>query len=380
MINANTLFDAYLDVNLLLAFVCGLWFVSGRLLDFAGFSYAATARLRMLRAVFLAVIVSPVFVALFALLSRSGYMTTDHSVNLTDFIVAQYLQGRFDMSPSALESLLSLRSRLAEAMVSPAGQVVQWTLAAGIVTCLVRLGWSVLKLRRVIAESYVWRRFGRVELRVSDTASVPFSTRGVRSRIVVLPSTMLAREDDLRIALGHELQHLRQGDVEWEIVTGLIRPFLFWNPAFYIWKHQVEELRELSCDRQVLSRRGYDVAAYCNCLLRVCHDGLRPRRLLAVEAPVVALVRTENRFFGSRSATLLKRRMMSVIEGRAERHPTLAFAVLAAPALVVTLLASVAIQRPGDWSQDRIMLSTIVNLERIHAVNGTTASFGQPSY
>lgn len=380
MINADTLFDAYLDVNLLLAFVCGLWFVLARLLDRAGLSHAVTARLRMLRAVFLAVIVSPVFVALFALVSRAGYVSPEHSVNLTDFIVAQYLQGRFEMNPSALEEMLNLRSRIGEAMASPAGQAVQWALVAGVLTCLARLGWSILTLRRLIAESYVWRRFGRVELRVSDTASVPFSTRGIRSRIVVLPSAMLARENDLRIALGHELQHLRQGDVEWEIVLGLIRPFLFWNPAFYVWKHQVEELRELSCDRQVLSRRGYDVAAYCGCLLRVCHDGLRPRRLLAVEAPVVALVRTENRIFGSRSAALLKRRMMSVIEGRAERHPRLVFALMAVPVLAVTLTASVAIQKPGDWSQDRIMLSTIVNLERLAAVNGPVPSFGSPGY
>lgn len=380
MINADTLFDAYLDVNLLLAFVCALWFVLARLLDRAGLGHAVTARLRMLRAVFLAIIVSPVFVALYALVGKAGYVAPGQSVNLADFIVAQYLQGRFEMNPSALEQLLNLRSRIGEAMDAPAGQAVQWALAAGILTCLARLGWSMLALRRIIAESHLWRRFGRVELRVSDTASVPFSTRGLRARIVVLPSAMLAREGDLRIALGHELQHLRQGDIEWEMLLGLIRPFLFWNPAFYIWKHQVEELRELSCDRQVLSRRGYDVAAYCDCLLRVCHDGLRPRRLLAVEAPVVALVRTENRILGSRSAALLKRRMMSVIEGRAERHPRLVFALLAVPVLAVTLTASIAIQKPGDWSQDRIMLSTIVNLERLEAVNGPVPRFGAPGY
>jgi len=137
---------------------------------------------------------------------------------------------------------------------------------------------------------------------------------------------------------------------------------------------QVEELRELSCDRQVLARRHYDVSAYCDCLLRVCQDGLRARRFMALEAPVVALVRTENRLFGGRSAVLLKRRMLSV------RHPRLAFAILSLPALAVTLTAAVAIQKPGDWSQDRIMLSTIVNLERLQAVNGPVPSFGMPAF
>jgi hypothetical protein len=380
MINASTLLDAYVDVNLLLAFVCVLCFVCGRALDMAGLAHAVTARLKLLRAVLLAVILSPVFVALLALVSRAGYVAPNHGVNVADFIVAQYLQGRFEMNASALEGLLGIRSHLAEAAFSPAGRLVLWALAAGVLISLLRLGWSVLKLHRIIADSYVWRHSGRLELRVSDLVAVPFSTRGLRTRIVVLPSAMLAREGDLRIALGHELQHLRQGDVEWEMVMELIRPFLFWNPAFYIWRRHVEELRELSCDRQVLARRGYDVAAYCECLLRVCHDGIRRHRLLAVEMPIVALVRPENRLFGGRSAMLLKRRMMSVIEGRSERHPQLIFAALAAPALAVTLLASVAIQKPGDWSQDRIMLSTIVNLERLAAVNGPVPTFGSQGY
>jgi len=380
MINASTLLDAYVDVNLLLLLVCALWFVFSRVLDRLGLAHAVTARLRMLRSVFVAVLLAPAFAALIVMIGRAGYPHPAQTVNLTDFIVAQYLQGRFAMNASALEEVLMLRSRLADAAFTPAGQALLGLVAAGGVTCLLRLGWSLFRLRRILAESHLWRRFGRVELRVSDTISVPFSTRGLRRRIVVLPSAMLERGADLRIALAHELQHLRQGDVEWELALGLIRPLFWWNPAFHIWRQQVEELRELSCDRQVLARRGYDVAAYCDCLLRVCQDGLRARRFMAVEAPVVALVRTENRLFGGRSAALLKRRMLSVIEGRAERHPRLVFAILSLPALAVTLTAAVAIQKPGDWSQDRIMLSTIINLERLQAVNGPVPSFGAPIY
>jgi beta-lactamase regulating signal transducer with metallopeptidase domain len=235
------------------------------------------------------------------------------------------------------------------------------------------------KLRQMIADSYSWRRFGRLELRLSDTITVPFSTRSLRRRYVVVPSAMLANDGDLRIALAHELQHLRQHDVEWEIALEVLRPFLFWNPAFHLWKARVERLRELSCDRRVMARRGYDVAAYCQCLLRVCHQSLRKPRLFAVEAPVVALVRAENRLFAERSAELLRGRLVSLIEGKAERHPNAVFALAALPLLALTLMASIAIQKPGDWSEDRIMLSTIINLERIHATNGT-ASFGSPGY
>ncbi len=380
MTSASTLLDAYIDVNVLLAFTCLVWAVFARLLGIAGLGHAVTAQLRLLRVVFLAVIVSPVFVALFSAAMQAGYVAPGRSVNLGDFIVAQYLQGRFEMNPAALERLLGLRGEVARALDGSAGTALLIVLCAGFVLFALRLAASVLHLRRILSDSHVWRRIGRVELRISDTVTVPFSTRSLSRRIVVLPSSMLAHDADLRIALGHELQHLRQGDVEWEIALGLIRPFLFWNPAFYLWKRQVEELRELSCDRQVIARRGYSVAAYCDCLLRVCHNGLRRPRLLEVEAPVVALVRTEDRFFGGRSVALLRRRMMTVIEGRAERHPTLVFAALTLPLLALTLAASVAIQKSGDWSQDRIMLSTIVNLERLQAKNGSVPSFGAPDY
>ena len=37
------------------------------------------------------------------------------------------------------------------------------------------------------------------------------------------------------------------------------------------------------------------------------------------------------------------------------------------PLVALLVFGTVAIQRPGDWSQDRLMLSTIVNLERLEA-------------
>ncbi len=255
-------------------------------------------------------------------------------------------------------------------------QTLLWLLgglALGFVIFAARLLASVLKLRREIEESFIWRRFGQLDLRLSDRAAVPFSTRSLRRRIVVLPTSMLAEPDDMRIALGHELQHLRQRDVDWEIALELLRPLFFWNPAFYLWKRQVEELRELSCDRQVLQRKGYDVAAYCQCLLRVCHNSLKRKRLFALRGPVVALVQTENRLFGQRSAQVLRHRMVALIEGKAEHRPRALAGLMLAPLVGLTILAAVAIQQPGDWSHDRLMLSTIINLERLESMNASSA-------
>lgn len=380
MISLSGLFDAYLDVNILMAFACVLWTLTAWWLRRLGLGHAYTAQLRTLRLVFLAIVLSPLMVGGAMVLAEKVGLTFGQRINLADFIVAQYLQGRFEMDPAHLEVILGARRQLAVGQ-APSGMSLALTVvfAAGFLLFVARLVASMWKLRRVLDSSFAWRRFGKLDLRLSDHTTVPFSTRSLRRRIVVLPSSMLAEPDDLRIAMGHELQHLRQRDVDWEIGMEFLRPFFFWNPAFYLWRRQVEELRELSCDRQVLDRKGYDVATYCQCLLRVCHNSLKRKRLFSISTPVVALVQTENRLFGQRSAQVLRHRMVSLIDGKAERHPRLLAGLMLAPLIGLTLLAAVSIQRPGDWSQDRLMLSTIVNLERL-AVMNAQSTLKQPSY
>ncbi|MCY1125865.1 hypothetical protein OU426_03275 [Frigidibacter sp. RF13] len=379
MASLRDLIDAYLDVNILLAYACVLWIMARFALRLAGLGHAYTAQLRAIRAVFLAIVFSPFALWAVTQATDGADVALFDRINLADFVVSQYLQGNFQMSPERLETILGARRTLAAGEFGALVTVVLALFAAGFAFFFFRLAASMLKLRRVLDDSFVWRRIGRVELRLSDTTTVPFSTRGLRRRIIVLPSTMLAEPEDMRIALGHELQHLRQRDVDWEIAMEVLKPFFFWNPAFHIWRRMGEELRELSCDRQVIERRGYDVAAYCQCLLRVCHNSLKRRRLFALQAPVVALVQTESRLFGHRSVQVLRHRMVSLIDGKAERHPGMVAALLLGPLVALTFLAAVAIQRPGDWSQDRLMLSTIINLERL-AVMNANSTLTQPSY
>ncbi len=379
MVSLSALIDTYLDVNALMAFAAVLWLVAGRVLRAVGQEHSYTAQLGTLRLVFLAIILAPLAVTgLLVLADRAGLALG--RLNLADFVVSQYLQGNLQMRPDRLEAILGARRQIAAGGGgSPAILTLFAVFALGFALFTIRLVASMIKLARVLDDSFVWRRFGRLELRLSDTTAVPFSTRGLRKRIVVLPSAMLAEPQDLRIALDHELQHLRQHDVDWEIAMECLKPFFFWNPAFYLWRRQVEALRELSCDRQVLIRKRYDVATYCGCLLRVCHNSLRRRRLFALQAPMVALVQTENRLFGHRSAQVLRLRMVALIEGRAERHPRLLAGLMLAPLIALTLLAAVSIQRPGDWSQDRLMLSTIINLERLADMNASS-TMKQPVY
>lgn len=379
MPTVSAMLNFYIDLNVLVLVAVPLWLAVAAALRLAGLQGAVTLKLALLRWGFVAVLAAAVASALLGAASPATGRAAGYGVS--DFVVAQYLQGRFTMDPFLLERLLAWRAELVAELVAPRG----WGLAlaglaaAGAVLHGLRLALAGLKLRRVMADSWRWRRIGRLDLRLSDTLAVPFSTRGLWRRHVVLPSTLLERERDLEIAVAHELQHLRQGDVEWEIAVQLLRPLLFWNPAFLMWRRQVDLLRELACDRQLVARRRLDAGEYCRCLLRVCRDGLSPRRLFAVRMPVVGLIPGDGRA-SPRNAAQLRARMEALADGRADvRHPRLAL-VLILPLAGLTLAAALALRPSGDWSPDRLMLSTILNLERLAALNATVPSLAVPGW
>ena len=368
MIPIDVIFDTYINVNFLLFLVFALWCVGRLLLKPLGLVHAYTTQLRLLYGVFFAVLVSPIFVLLYSLLLKFGAVSPDNSFNLSDLVVAQYLQGSFEMKPAALEEFLGLRSRLTadflgmNSLFAKAGMVV---ILFGLGLFTVRIGISIFSLRKILRDSHILRKSGNLQLLVSDTVPVPFSTRTLNKRYVIIPSNMLTNAKDLKIAIGHEFQHMRQFDLEWEIVLELLRSVFFWNPAYYFLKRQVEQLRELSCDQRVLVRKKYNIKDYCDCLLRVCENSLAKRNLNLTALPKVALTEMNQPLFGRSSAFLLRQRVNSLLDKNTDRHPKSMFLGLMTPLIAIVILSTLAIQKPNDWSQDRIMLSTIINLERL---------------
>jgi len=370
MFRIESLLDAYITTNILLILAYLLWSLVRMVMVQTGLRYAYSAQLRLLNAVFLAIMFWPVAVVGFGALSRMGAVPDGFSLSLADFVVARYLDGQFTVNPSDLEWMLLLRDRLTSDLLglnSNAGIAIAVFAGAGFTFCVLRTLFSMWKLSQIIADSHEWRRFGRIQLRLSDTTTVPFSTRGWRNRYVVLPSSMLTDNCSMRMVLAHEFQHLRKSDLEWEIALEVIRPLFFWNPVFHMWKRRVERLRELACDQQVVAQGHIDVTAYCKCLLRVCQDSLKQGRGRIVAMPRVALVESPGR---RRDASVfLGQRIDAMFATSSTTISVRAFLLIFAPLAVCIALAAVALQKSNDWSQDRLMLSTIINLERLAARN-----------
>ncbi|MBE9476059.1 MAG: biotin transporter BioY, partial [Proteobacteria bacterium] len=155
----------------------------------------------------------------------------------------------------------------------------------------------------------------------------------------------------------------------WAFVLEALHPFFFWNPVFYFWKRQVQHLRELACDQQLVSGKRFDAKSYCECLLQVCQNSIRKEDKYSIALPSVPFVQVDRTPFSINAATALKQRIVAIVDPAVTPISRKAFACLLFPAMALVILASLTIQSPSDWSQDRLMLSTIVNLERLEVRN-----------
>ena len=378
MIAGEALLDTFINANILFCVAFVLWYVLREALQRTGLRHAYGAQLRLLNTIFLVIVAAPLIALAFTGLQSAG-VAKGVSLNLSDRVVAYYLNGGFEMKASEFEGLVLARDTFMLNVLTGAGLIAKAAIAAfiiGFVVGMVRLVYSMHCLRKIVAGSYAWRRFGRIHIRLSDRTLVPFSTRGLRNYYVVLPSHMLTESNELKVSLAHEFQHIRQGDLEWEILLEALKPLFFLNPAYHAWKRQVEDLREFNCDSAVLGKGRIGARAYCDTLLAVCQKTLRRDRAFVIAVPKVTLVTADRSALRDGKMSFLEHRIRSVLDARRIRFERPVFAAVAVPMVVALTLTTLAIQRPGDWSHDRLMLSTVVNLERLDEIN-RLSTFGR---
>jgi len=85
--------------------------------------------------------------------------------------------------------------------------------------------------------------------------------------------------------------------------------------------------------------------------------------------PQVALVQMERPLLRRKSDDFLKARVRSLMTEQPQPAASKLAAWMMLPLAGLILFAGISIQKSGDWSHDRLMLSTIVNLERMQTIN-----------
>ncbi|MEO1550355.1 MAG: M56 family metallopeptidase [Pseudomonadota bacterium] len=366
----KALIEAYLDANIILAVSAAVWVCASALLARTAVAGAYRAHLRLAKVTLLVTLASPILAL--AVSYGIGALVPHAATTLTDIAVARYLDGGVRLDAVTVETWLNLRQSFILDLVyarSLGAQLLLVGLGAGAALCALWVGLQILRLRQLLASSYLWRRIGRVDLRLSDRVVVPFSTRGLFRRHVVIPSAMVTDGPALRLVLAHEFEHFRRGDLEWEVFAVALRPLFFWNPGYWLWARALERLRELGCDQALVQRRQISPIAYGRCLLDVC---ARARKTGQAETLVMPKVSFLSPGKAKRNAAFLRQRIDAISLQASDEPVRLSAMIMAFGVMgVVLILSAAALQRPSDWSQDRLMLSTIANLERFQS-----SSFG----
>jgi beta-lactamase regulating signal transducer with metallopeptidase domain len=363
----DALINSYLDLNLLLLVGTLLWLGARKLLSHSRLAHAFGAQLRLMNALTLLLALSPFLMFAFTRLVMA------HPPNISDLLVSQFLQGNVHMSATNFEALIGLREDTVRILST---QQLLWprlltlVLAIGGLICATQLISSILRLRRALKGSFLWKRIGGTQILVSDETPVAFSTRALLRRYVVLPSALLTQPQDLKLTLAHELQHFRQRDIECEFLLEMLRPLLFWNPAFYLWRREVRRLREFACDQALMARPGFDIRAYGECLIRACAQAAQEQVFFTRRSPAVALVDRRE----TRRESTLQQRIIALTAPAPQEQTGFGWAMISLMMVCSVLATAMLMQRPGDWSHDRLMLSTIVNLERMANRNADTES------
>jgi TonB family protein len=127
-------------------------------------------------------------------------------------------------------------------------------------------------------------------LRVSSHVSSPMVVGPLRP-VLLLPAAAGLGDEELGMALAHELAHLRRADLLLGLVPALARHLFFFHPLLHVAVREYGIAREAACDAAVVHAGGHSRRQYGELLLRLGTASASPGSLAAVSPTFRALSR-----------------------------------------------------------------------------------------
>lgn len=299
-------------------------------------------------------------------------MATPYAVpiNATDAVVAQYLKGNISISAMEMNRIVDMRANWVSDIALGASIASKVVLAVFLSAAVFRMAYLIvnyIRIRRAVSGGTIFRKTRRLTVVASSDITVPFSTRGPWRHFIVLPQNMMDDHAAVAMALGHELQHIRQGDVTAEVLISLMSPIYVLNPGYWYLSSRIRKLGELTCDRAYLARRLQDAHSYSLRLLSIARAASKVRR----QPSAFGVALTGRAMLGSGRKSMLKSRILEIARDidQPARETKWVGLTLSAFLSIAIVCSATSLSKPADWSHERIMLSTVVNLERIDELN-----------
>jgi membrane-bound lytic murein transglycosylase D len=210
---------------------------------------------------------------------------------------------------------------------------------------IVRISKDLKSLFIIRKNSYPIRKIGALTVFVNDMVTVPFSTWLPGRADVVIPTPLLSKPLDFKMAVAHEIQHHRQNDTKWVYGLWAIKLICVCNPFAYLWSRLISELQEFACDETLVDQNKVESQQYARCLVEVAETA-NTRKYKPVCATGLVFLSERN---------ILKRRIEKMINrnGIQTGRPTSIFVGLA----IACLLSGVAFASKGFVQDRRISMS-----------------------
>lgn len=122
-------------------------------------------------------------------------------------------------------------------------------------------------LVKSVKHSYRIRKIGSVSILLNDIIQVPICFSFLHSSYVILPNALVENQQHFKLAVAHELQHIRQKDTRWLYLLMLLKVICIINPFIWLWARWFNELQEYACDESIIKRKNTSAVVYGQCLL-----------------------------------------------------------------------------------------------------------------
>ncbi len=129
---------------------------------------------------------------------------------------------------------------------------------------------SVLRLRVQVVKQM---RLRRAPMLLAHPSAGPLLL-GIRHPVIIIPEAMLIGDgEELRLALAHELAHVRRRDILWGWLPALAELLFFFHPLLYPARRECRLAQEIACDAEAIARTDASPRAYGAMLLNgATHD------------------------------------------------------------------------------------------------------------
>ncbi|MDX1637471.1 MAG: M56 family metallopeptidase [Balneolaceae bacterium] len=105
----------------------------------------------------------------------------------------------------------------------------------------------------------------KITLVFSPETEIPF-TFGWHKPVIVMPDSLRGQPLKLRMAVRHEIMHIKKGDFLVNCIISIIRSTLWFHPLVLKLDREISDYREISCDAEVVRDRTISRKAYARLL------------------------------------------------------------------------------------------------------------------